>query len=101
MGHEEGSKGSQKNVSFDLLHSEISPHKEGLCLLDSIGEGNNISVEAYKEGKVLASEILKEEVDISCENSHGNPFQRSFEYQSDSLSEEWRFGPLSHGKQRT
>ena len=98
MGHEEGSKGSQTNVSFDLSHSKISPHKEGLCLLDSNGEGNNISAEAYKEGKVLALEILKEEVDISCQNSHGNPFQRYFKYQYDNLSEEWRFGQISHGK---
>ena len=50
-----------------------------MCLLDSVGEKNDIFAEAYKEGKVLNSEILNEIVSISFEISHDSSFQSSFE----------------------
>ena len=62
------------HASFNLSHSEISSHKEGLGLLDSIGEKDDISAEAYKEGEVLNSEILNEIVDISFEINHESSF---------------------------
>ena len=87
----ERGKGSQINASYNLSHSEISSQEEGLCLLDSIGEKNDISAEAYKEGEVLNSEILNEMVDISFENSHESCFQSSFEDQFDSMQGELHF----------
>ena len=50
-------------------------------MLDSIGEKNDIYVEAYKEGEVLNSKFLNEIVDISFENSHDSSFQSYFEDQ--------------------
>ena len=90
--HKERGEGSQLNASFNPSHSEISSHKEGLCLFDSVGEKDDISAEAYKEGEVSDSEILNEIVDISFEISHESPFQSSFEYQSDNMLEELHFG---------
>ena len=49
-------------------------------MLDYVEENDDLHVEAYKEGEVLAPEVLNERVDISFENSHGNPFQIFFEY---------------------
>ena len=72
-------KGFQINASLNLSNSSISSQEEGFCLLDSIGEKNDISTEAYKEGEVLNSEILNEIVDISFEISHDSSFQSSFE----------------------
>ena len=69
-----------------------------MCLLDYVEEKDDLYDEAYKEGEVLASEVLKERVDISFENIHGNPFQISFKYHPDSSSEDGRFGQLSHDK---
>ena len=99
--HKERGEGSQINNSFNLSHSEISYHEEGLCVLDSAGEKNDISAEAYKEGEVLNSEILNEIVDNLFEISHESSFQSSFKYQFDSMLEELHFGKLSYGKQRT
>ena len=92
MDHKERGEGSQINASFNLSHSEISSHKEGLCLLDSVGEKNDISAEAYKEGEVLNSEILNEIVDISFEISHDSSFKISCEDQFDTVQEELLFG---------
>ena len=74
LDYKERGKGSQINASFNLSHSEISSQEEGFCLLDSIGEKNDISVEAFKEGESLNSRILNEVIDISFENSHVNSF---------------------------
>ena len=70
-------------------------------MLDSVGEKSDIYTEAYKEGEVLNSEILKEIVDISFEINHDSSFQSYFEDQCDSMLEELHFGQLSYGKQRT
>ena len=94
----ERGKGSQINASLNLSHLEISSQEEGFCLLDSIGEKNDISDEAYKEGEVLNSEILNEVVDISFENSHDISFQSYFEDQFDSMQEELLFGQPCHDK---
>ena len=67
-------------------------------MLDSVEEKDDPHAEAYKEGEVLALEVLNERVDISFENSHGNPFQRSFKYHPDSSPKEGSFGQLSHDK---
>ena len=64
---------------FNLSHSKISSHKEGLCLIDYVGEKDDISAKAYKEGEVLNSEILNEIVDISFKISQESSFQSSFE----------------------
>ena len=101
LDHKERGEGSQINASFNLSHSEISSHKEGLGLLDSVGEKDDISAEAYKEGEVLNSEILNEMVDISFEISHDSSFQSSFGDQFDSMLEEFHFGQLSYGRQNT
>ena len=70
-------------------------------MLDYVGEKDDISVEAYKEGEVLNSEILNEIVDISFEISHDSSFQSSFGDQFDSMLEEFHFGQLSYGRQNT
>ena len=77
LDYKERYKGSQINASY-FSNSEISSQEERFCLLDSIGEKNVISTEAYKEGEVLNSEILNEFVDISFENSHESSFQSYF-----------------------
>ena len=64
LDHKERGEGSQINASLNLSHLEISSQEEGFCLLDSIGEKNDISAKAYKEGEVLNSEILNEIADI-------------------------------------
>ena len=64
LDHKERGEGSQINVSFNILHSKISSHKEGLCWIDYVGRRNDISAKACKEGEVLNSEILNEMVDI-------------------------------------
>ena len=61
-------------------------------MLDPIEEKYDLPVEAYKEGEVLAPEVLNERVDISFENSPRNPILRSFEHQLDSSLEEGNFG---------
>ena len=48
LDYKERGKGSQINASLNLSHSEISSQEERFCLLDSIGEKNDISAEAYK-----------------------------------------------------
>ena len=68
-------------------------------MLDSIGENNDICVEAYKEGEVLNSKFLNEIVDISFENTHESSFQSYFEDQFDSMQEELLFGHPFNGKQ--
>ena len=78
LDHKERGEGSQINASFNLSHSEISSHKEGLCLLDSVGENNDNSTEAYKEGEVLNSEILNEIMGTSFEIGHDSSFQGYF-----------------------
>ena len=91
LDYKEIGKGSQINASLNLSHSSISSQKEGFCLLDSIGEKNDIYVEAYKEGEVLNSKFLNEIVDISFEKIHESSFQSSFEDQFYSLQEESLF----------
>ena len=93
LDYKERGKGSQIKSSLNLSHSEMSSQEEGFCLLDSIGENNDISAEAYKEGEV------HEIVDISFENSHESSFQSYFEYQFDSMQEELLFGQPCHDKQ--
>ena len=85
LDHKERGEGSQINASLNLSHSSISSQEEAVCLLDSIGEKNDIFAEAYKEGEVLNSEILNEIVDISFENNHESSFQDHFEDQLDSM----------------
>ena len=92
LDYKERGKGSQIKSSLNLSHSEISSQEEGFCLLDSIGEKNDIYVEAYKEGEVLNSRILNEVVDISFENSHVNSFQSYFEKKINSVEDELHFG---------
>ena len=84
MGHKEGGNSSKINSYFEFLRLGISPHREGLCLLDNAEERDDLHAEAYKEGEVLDLEVLNEMVDISFENSHGNPFQISFKYHPDN-----------------
>ena len=68
-------------------------------MLDFIGEKNDISAKAYKEGEVFNSEILNEVVDISFENSHESSFQSYFEDKFDSMQTELLFGhPLMVSK---
>ena len=64
MGHKEGGNSSQINAFFDFSPSGISSHGEGLCLLDSVEENDDIHAEAYEEGEALALEALNERVDI-------------------------------------
>ena len=71
-----------------------------MCLLDYVEEKNDLQAKAYEEGEVLDQEVLNERVDISFENSPGNPFQRYFKHQPDNSLEERRFGQLSHDEQR-
>ena len=99
MDYKERGKGSQINDSLNPSHSKISSEEEGFCLLDSIGEKNDICVESYKEGEVLNSEILNEIVDISFEISHESPFQSSFEDQFDNMLEELLFGQIYDDRQ--
>ena len=99
LDYKERGKGSQINASLNISHLEIS-QEEGFCLLDSIGENNDISSKANKEGEFLNSEILNEIVDISFENNHESSFQISFENQFDSILEDLHFGQLSYGKER-
>ena len=73
LDYKERDKGSQINASY-FSNSEISSQEERFCLLDSIGEKNDISAKAYKEGEVLNSEILNEIVDMSFEISHDISF---------------------------
>ena len=101
LGHKEGDNSSQINAFFYFSPSRISSHGGILCLLDSIEEKYDLHVEEYKKGEVLVPEVLNERVDISFENSHGNPFQISFKYQPDNSPEEGRFRQFSHDKQRT
>ena len=70
-------------------------------MLDHVGENNDISAEAYKEGEVLNSKFLNEIMDTSFEIGHNSYFQGYFEDQFDSMLVELRFGKLSYGKQRT
>ena len=70
-------------------------------MLDYVEEKDDLHAEAYEEGEVLDLEVLNEMVDISFENSHGNPFQISFKYQPDSSPEEGYFRQLSHDEKRT
>ena len=99
LDHRERVEGSQLNSSFNLSHPKISSHEEGWCVPVSTGENNDISVEAYKEGEVLNSEILNEIVDISFEKNHDSSFQSSFEDQFDSMQEELLFEHPFNGKQ--
>ena len=64
LGHKEGGNSSQINAFFNFSPLGISSHKEGLCLLDSIEEKDDLHAEAYKEGEVPASEVLNKRVDI-------------------------------------
>ena len=75
LDYKERGKGSQIKASLNLSHSSISYKEEGFYLLDSIGEKNDISTEAYKESEFLNSEILNKIVDISFEISHESLFQ--------------------------
>ena len=59
MGHKEGGNSSQINAFFEFLPSGISPHREGLCFLDSVEERDDLHAEEYKEGKVLDPGALK------------------------------------------
>ena len=101
LDHKARGEGSQINASFNLSHSEISSHKEGLRLLDCVGEKDDVSAEAYKEGEVLNSKFLNEIMDILFEISHDSSFQSCFEDQFDSMLEELHFGQLSFGRKRT
>ena len=100
LDHKERGEGSQIIASFNLSHPKISSLEGGWCVPDSAGGKNDISAEAYKEGKVLNSENLNEIVDISFEISHDSSFQSSFEDQFDNMLEELHFGQLSFGRQR-
>ena len=68
-------------------------------MFGSVRQNNDISVEAYKKGGVLSSEILNEIVDISFKNSHKSSFQSYFEDQFDSMQEELLFGQSCHDKE--
>ena len=72
-----------------------------MCLLDFVGGKNDISAKVYKEGEVSNSGILNEIVDISFETNHDSSFQIYFEYQFDSMLEEFHFGQFSFGNQGT
>ena len=80
LGHKEGGNSSKINSFFEFLRLGISPHREGLCLLDVVEERDDLHAEAYKEGEVLAPEVLNEREDISFENSTRNPFQIYFRH---------------------
>ena len=100
LGHKERGNSSQINSFFDFLPLGISSYREGLCLFDFVEERDDLHVEVYKEGEVLAPEVLKEREDVLFENIHGNPFQRYFIHQPDISPEEGHFRQLSHDEQR-
>ena len=92
LGHKEGGNSSQMNSLFDFSPSEISSHGERSGLLDSIEEKGDPHAEVYKEGEVIAPEVLNERVDVSFESSYGNSLQSYFKHQPDSSPEEGHFG---------
>ena len=99
LDHKERGEVPQIEASLNISLSSISSQEEGVCLLDSIGEKNDISAEAYKKGEVLNPKFLNEIVDISFEKIHESSFQSSFEDQFDNMQEELRFGQSCDDKQ--
>ena len=72
MDHQEEEDDSKWDISLCFSDSEI-------ILLDSIEKHNDIPFETLGRNKVLNSEILDEEVDVSFENCHEHIIQDSFE----------------------
>ena len=55
LSHEEEGSGPKINKFFNVFPSRISPHKGGICLLNSVEEKEDLPPEAHEESEALVA----------------------------------------------
>ena len=91
--NEDGCSSLQINAFFDTLPSGTLPHTEGVCLLDSTGEAEDLPLEAHQ---ALVTEISRGERDIPLERDSVGPRLQSSKCQPEDSLEAGSSEQLSH-----
>ena len=86
--NEDGCSSLQINTFFDTLPSGTPPHTEGVCLLSSTGEAEDLPLEAHQ---TLVTEILGGERDIPLERDSMGPHLQYSKCQPDNSLEAGSF----------
>ena len=91
--NEDGCSSLQINTFSDTPPSRMLPHMEGVCLLGSIGEAEDLPLEAHQ---ALVIEISGGEMDALLEKDYVGPHLQSSKCQLDDSLEVGSSRQLSH-----
>ena len=91
--HGEGCNNPQINTFFDVLPSGVQPHIGGICLLGSVGEVEDLPLNAHQ---ALVAEISGEKGDVSLKKDSVGPILQSSGYKPYKSLEEGSSKQISH-----